>query len=972
MATPGIVTIEVLSADDLDDVHEFGIDTSFQPYRREAFRARSIPAQREGVAQTNIPGQGTVSTEGLWRREQVEWSMGAGQYSLDRKGEDQSTRFYSSQGVDVFSYPLRATLLPDTHSLIANAGGNLLTTTCNGYLVVAAAGAVKYYSNSGGTWNTGSPTSCTAGSTYGGSGWTQVYSMTSNDTYVYIATDAGIWFCNIGVSGGNYITAASVFQLYAANDTTAGYTHGYSLVRWCNDQLIASSQQILYAGTSYGNRLYAFQPRAATAATGVAGFGAPPILGSVNAAISTMGLAGTSVIFVSSISGSGSVVTVNGTNQLKAGDYVTLSGFSASAFNMTDAVVASATSSSFTISSAATGASSSGTAYAYDTVIITTAPHNASVGQSITVTGSQVVGNNTGLGSTSISAVALVSGTMTVTVGTGGTGVAGVTVGETVSVTLYTVAVPNGRTEKVIVTNIPSPGKFSFHTSKWGTTGLGSNAGSGLLYGVYSGSTAQGYGGNQNFIVKGVLSATIIDVGNGPSAAAGPSVGGTVTSLANTTYDLLSTHPNPNWVWSDATEGQTQVYFAGYVSTGTTKGGGGVYRSDLLGSSTTQASNVQTITSSSVFQPWQLNVPIEALPMSQDEYPTSIKSYLNYIFVGTNRGIRMCQTLSIYDPTATATGDLKAGPLIPNILQPLTNPVTAIVGDGRYVWWAWNNYTGSVSGLGKLDLTTFIAGDQLAPAYASDLMYYTLGPINSLTWDPYNNVPLAAVQSSGVWTPYAKNLGQGGNIAVTKYVGEGSVTSGIFDYGIPDPKIPIEFDYVASNSSSSSVSAQVILDPGDADTSTLSVASYSAGGNPRVLINTAAYTQANQFQSVVTLVAGSGQTTTPQLHRWVVKSFPAIVQPTNIMAVLKMWRVDENDGEEYYRAVASEYVWLETRRDNADVILYTEGELTVVGVITDLDKIPHEKIGTYEGGFEGDIVCTIRTLGLWTYTAAPT
>ena len=77
----------------------FTVDTSFEPYRREAFRHKTIPAQRQSINLTNIAGEGTVNTEGLWRREQQDWGMGAGQLYLDRKGDNAENRYYTSKGL---------------------------------------------------------------------------------------------------------------------------------------------------------------------------------------------------------------------------------------------------------------------------------------------------------------------------------------------------------------------------------------------------------------------------------------------------------------------------------------------------------------------------------------------------------------------------------------------------------------------------------------------------------------------------------------------------------------------------------------------------------------------------------------------------------------------------------------------------------------------------------------------------------
>src|ERR1700691_2039717 len=103
MGAQGTATITVTE----DNSRDFPIDTSFEPYRREAFRHRSLPAQRENIATDNISGEGMVNPDGTWRRGQVDWSMGAGQQYLDLKRQSAENRFYQSKGIDVFTFPMQ-------------------------------------------------------------------------------------------------------------------------------------------------------------------------------------------------------------------------------------------------------------------------------------------------------------------------------------------------------------------------------------------------------------------------------------------------------------------------------------------------------------------------------------------------------------------------------------------------------------------------------------------------------------------------------------------------------------------------------------------------------------------------------------------------------------------------------------------------------------------------------------------------
>jgi len=472
------------------------------------------------------------------------------------------------------------------------------------------------------------------------------------------------------------------------------------------------------------------------------------------------------------------------------------------------------------------------------------------------------------------------------------------------------------------------------------------------------------------------------------------------TASTNISSDLLFTHEDPAWIWSSATGGETQVYIAGYSNQNGSPGRGCVYRSNLLGSSTTSATNTATVSTSSVAQPWQLNPPIQALPMSPDEYPTCIASYLNFIFIGTNRGIRMAQTLSVYDPTATATGDLKSGPVIPNILTPLTYPVTAIIGDGRFVWFAWNNYDASVgttnlfsTGLGKLDLTTFINGDPLAPVYASDLMVgynassgYSYDPssntgqglVNALTWNPVTNLPVITVGGLGMYQPYATNTN--GRIVATKYVSQGILTTSIFDYGIPDQKSPVYFEYGGQAQNGTQILAQVICEPLETLSGQyLSVTAFSSPatlGQAEKEYPLSSNPKSSQFQ--VQLILESGQKTNPNdsapvLYRWTLKSFPNVVSGTNISVVLQFYSVDVVDGVEVYIDPYDNFYWLESLRQAQNLVTYTEGPLSAsVAIIESLDWIPHKRRDNYENGYEGDCVVTIKTLGPYTYTKPST
>jgi hypothetical protein len=106
----------------------FAVDTSYEAFRRQSFHHDTIPSQRESLELTDVPGEGTINTEGLWRRGQVTWHHGAGQLYADRKDSD-NARFLNSINVDPWNQD-QLTLLPTTTARISDTSGSYNTAKC--------------------------------------------------------------------------------------------------------------------------------------------------------------------------------------------------------------------------------------------------------------------------------------------------------------------------------------------------------------------------------------------------------------------------------------------------------------------------------------------------------------------------------------------------------------------------------------------------------------------------------------------------------------------------------------------------------------------------------------------------------------------------------------------------------------------------------------------------------------------------
>ena len=100
--------------------HDYVINTAFEPYRRDAFRHRSVAPQREGISVENIPGEGTINPAGLWRRGMEDYSLGAGQIYLDRKGSA-ANRYFRSKGMNPWTQWQLRPLHQDTKRVVTTA-----------------------------------------------------------------------------------------------------------------------------------------------------------------------------------------------------------------------------------------------------------------------------------------------------------------------------------------------------------------------------------------------------------------------------------------------------------------------------------------------------------------------------------------------------------------------------------------------------------------------------------------------------------------------------------------------------------------------------------------------------------------------------------------------------------------------------------------------------------------------------------
>jgi hypothetical protein len=170
-----------------------------------------------------------------------------------------------------------------------------------------------------------------------------------------------------------------------------------------------------------------------------------------------------------------------------------------------------------------------------------------------------------------------------------------------------------------------------------------------------------------------------------------------------------------------------------------------------------------------------LGAGVAAGELPDGELVLHLDSYLGYLIIGTNKGVRFANT--------DANGYVVIGGLIET-----GQPVYCSEGQDRFVWFGWGSYDDISSGLGRMDLAEFTS--TLTPAYASDLMAGwpalntsasspvaanpILGDVKSVA--TYNNKRVFAVSAKGIFAELDTKVYQA------------SLDTGLISHGIIDNK----------------------------------------------------------------------------------------------------------------------------------------------------------------------------------------
>jgi len=232
---------------------------------------------------------------------------------------------------------------------------------------------------------------------------------------------------------------------------------------------------------------------------------------------------------------------------------------------------------------------------------------------------------------------------------------------------------------------------------------------------------------------------------------------GTDNVLRNITGTPVTvyTHPMSTFRWVDSCSGPQAIYVIGSAGDRTTVHRVGV-KEDGTG----------------------LLPAIVAVQLPDGEIGYSIDSYLGFVFIGTNKGVRMA--------VPDANGDLTLGSIIPT-----KSPVYDFEGQDRFVWFTKSDVEvgyetvsndeagsfplGDVCGLGRMDLSTFTV-TAATPAWANDLVAESESGkiVNSVV--TFEGKTVFAVSGGGIYY-------EGNNLMEA-----GWLTQGVISFSVEDPK----------------------------------------------------------------------------------------------------------------------------------------------------------------------------------------
>ena len=337
----------------------------------------------------------------------------------------------------------------------------------------------------------------------------------------------------------------------------------------------------------------------------------------------------------------------------------------------------------------------------------------------------------------------------------------------------------------------------------------------------------------------------------------------------------LMTHRNTNFQWVGFAAGQSHIYAAGHAGNISL-----VYKTEIKDDASSLAA------------------PTVAAELPQGEIIQEIYGYLGYIVIGLTTGFRFC--------SADDAGNLIVGPRIDT-----GSSVGAFAGIGQYVYFAWTNFDATSTGIGRMDISVFISPNQ--PAYASDLMVTAQGTVQAI--HEFNDKPMFTVSGLGVYIPHATNL-----------VTSGTLTSGIYRWGVPDAKFVPKLD-VRCLPLVGSITMSIASDDGE-------YYDFPVFNTALAKDKTFDGREDKVFEAEIKLTLTQATATTgPTLTRWMARAYAAPLRSQIFSVPIIMHHKLNIGGREYWQDVDTEMTLLRDLVDNPRVVSYQENESTFSVVV---------------------------------------
>jgi hypothetical protein len=316
-----------------------------------------------------------------------------------------------------------------------------------------------------------------------------------------------------------------------------------------------------------------------------------------------------------------------------------------------------------------------------------------------------------------------------------------------------------------------------------------------------------------------------------------------------------------------------------------------------------------------------------AAQLPYGEIVSSIDSYLGFIFIGTNKGVRMA--------TTDGSGNLLLGSVIPT-----SGAVNDFTGDGRFVWFTYTNYDGVSSGLGRLDLS--VSTGTNTPAFATDLMYTSTAAVQSVV--TFDSKRVFSINAVGVVYENTASL-----------VASGTIEGGTWRWGIPDRKFVAKVD-ARTEPLKGSITAYLSTDNAGYDSlgtwDSASQTEYTFEGSDTKTIEAAI-----KF----TLTRGATVTEGPVFTRWMARAYAAPFRSQVFIVPVLLHHKLNVKGKDYYLNVQDETDALDNLISSPSIITLQIGTSNHSVIVEDVEWTPLDSYGnTWE--WEGTATVTMRSV----------